>query len=335
MSGKRRSTEVRRPGSLVRAVQTLARKAGLAVGFDDLHAAMGLSWLVCAVREEPDLAAWPMAARDVFLPEALALWGLRVRDLHPPSAARGLERVGEFTQHFEASYRPLILRALEHRQPVLAWRGWPGEAAAAWGLIERTRENGAGFSGQVYLGESGARGKQLDLVRPPVQVYVVEAVEPKRPREFDLVRVALDHARRVLTDEPGERWGIVCGPGAYTLWQHRLTAAAAEEVGAVVSAHAELAEATAAAHRSAIRFLNHHLPPDRPDWADIFRELRRTSDQAMAVLEASTEASQAPSARTIEGRAALVDLLTVAETAAIHAGRALTAFARGAATEAV
>ena len=75
---------------------------------DDLNAALGMCWSPVAVPTEPDLGAWSLYARDAFLPEAGQLFGLTIRDMHPPEAARGLDTAAEFAQHFDASYRPLM-----------------------------------------------------------------------------------------------------------------------------------------------------------------------------------------------------------------------------------
>ncbi|UCC31209.1 MAG: hypothetical protein JSU86_02815, partial [Phycisphaerales bacterium] len=124
-SGGRPSSD---PGmSLTFALQALAHDAGYEINLDDLNAALGLPWMTPAVPRERDLACWPMYARDAFLAEAGRLFGMNIRDIHPPEAARGLNGFPEFQQHFDASYRPLILKALEHNQAVLAWQGWPGD----------------------------------------------------------------------------------------------------------------------------------------------------------------------------------------------------------------
>ena len=85
-------------------------------------------------------------ARDALLVEGARVFGMTVRGLHPPEAARGLEHSAEYAQHFAASYRPLILRALENRQPVLArlGRGEFGNHHPIWGAIEDSSDGGVG-----------------------------------------------------------------------------------------------------------------------------------------------------------------------------------------------
>ena len=115
--------------------------------------------------------------RDARLIEAGKHFGMQIRDVHPPEAARGLEAAAEFDQHFDASYRPLILRALENNQGVIAWRGWAGERELSWGWIRIARDEGVGFRGATIWSERELNSLRNDLlVRPAVQLYIVERV---------------------------------------------------------------------------------------------------------------------------------------------------------------
>ncbi|MDO8631426.1 MAG: hypothetical protein Q7R41_13135, partial [Phycisphaerales bacterium] len=195
--------------SLVHAVRAIARDAGNEIDFDDLLAAMGLSWMVCTVPDEPNVTDWSMYARDAFLIPAGRLFGLTIREIHPPQAARGLDHAAEFEQHFDASYRPLILRALEHRQPVLAWRGWPGERRLWWGVVTAPCDEGIGFRGAVYPSRDlSVASEPHVLVSPPTQLYVVETVAARRPVEGELEAFQSEQRRRVLSGEIDERFGI-------------------------------------------------------------------------------------------------------------------------------
>jgi len=209
--------------SLPRTVRAMAGEAGYDVDLDDLNAALGLSWMVCAVPGEADIDSWMMYARDAFLIPAGRLFGMEIREIHPPEAARGLDAAAEFDQHFDASYRPLILRALEHDQPVLAWQGWPSERRLWWGIIQAACVEGVGFRGVTI--SDGARGERTEthiLQKPPIQLYVVETIRPAQPDADELLELALDHARRVLGNEVGDRFGVVTGPAAYGEWIARI-----------------------------------------------------------------------------------------------------------------
>ncbi len=263
--------------SLTFALRAIARRAGLEIDHDDLNAVLGLSWMVCAVPREADVGRWAMYARDAFLVEAGRLFGLHIRDIHPPDAARGLDRAAEFDQHFDASYRPLILRALENDQPVLAWQGWEGGRGLAWGWIREACDDGVGFRGAVV--ESNEALSSCDvatLVRPPIQLYVVERVTACHPEPGELMGMALDHARRVLADEWHKRFGVVTGPSAYEEW---LQVAGASGSG-------RQAAAILAGHESAIRFLER---PRRGLSAGFPRIARQLVEESFAVVQSMRE----------------------------------------------
>ncbi|MBI4717796.1 MAG: hypothetical protein HY763_08340 [Planctomycetes bacterium] len=249
--------------SLTSALGFVARRAGTDLDRDDLHAALGLSLMICAVPGEPDLARWITYARDAFLPQAASLFGMTVRDLHPPRAAHGLHRAAEFAQHFEASYAPLVRRALENGQPVLAWQGWEGQADGLWGVIESTTREGVGFAGRPFPASAPSPASPLPLTRPPTQVYVVEAPVPRTPREGVLVAQALELARRTINNTADTVAGAVTGLPALDAWIDWWTTAlesADAMVYELVAAHIRLTASIAAGHRSAQRFFAQHQP---------------------------------------------------------------------------
>jgi hypothetical protein len=203
--------------SLTAALQALLRWAGGDARYADVHAVLGLAFLISARGPEHCLASWMLEGRDVFLAETAAAFGLRLRALHPPEAARGLEDSAEFAQHFDASYKPLIARALEHGQPVLARGAWAGQAGL-WGVITNT--DGAGFSGTSVATGSGTAA----LTAPAVQVYVVEDARWRVPDAGELWRSAIDRAQVVLQNRLVGRLDLTTGPEVFRLWQERLRA---------------------------------------------------------------------------------------------------------------
>ena len=166
--------EVLRPqDSLAFTVRAIARQGGIEIDHMELVVALGI---VTPAVPSP-AASSIMFGRDARLIEAGKLVGMQIRDVHPPEAARGLESAAEFDQHFDASYRPLILRALENNQGVIAWRGWAGERELSWGWIRAACDEGVGFRGATIWSEQELNSLRNDLlVRPAVQLYIVERV---------------------------------------------------------------------------------------------------------------------------------------------------------------
>jgi hypothetical protein len=157
--------------SLTFAVRAIASAAGVEIDHEALNDALG--YLPPALGGD----AGSMYGRDARLIEAGKAFGMQIRAVHPPETARGLEDAPEFEQHFDLSYRPLILRALENGQYVLAWRGWAGERELSWGWILAACEDGIGFRGATIWSEQELDSLRDDLlVRPAVQLYVVERI---------------------------------------------------------------------------------------------------------------------------------------------------------------
>jgi len=206
--------------SLALSLQAVSGWAGLEIDYCSLCAALGLSLMTTSTGRDDDcLWRWMAYGRDVRLVEAAALFALRLREAHPPDAARNLDRAPGFAQHFEASYQPIVLRALENDQPVLAWQGWPAPRQVMWGVITGPSDGGIGLAGVTIWSD----GRTVPLVGPPVQLYVVEEASPRQPSHDELLRFVIDSAHRVLHNELDERWGIVTGSRAYDLWAKRLT----------------------------------------------------------------------------------------------------------------
>lgn len=238
--------------TLTDALRRLALERGVDLDRDAIHAALGLCWGIVAGDDDTPLSEWPGLARDRFLVPAATMFGIRVRGLHPPAAAKNLHAAAEFVQHFDASYRPLIHRALEHGQPVLAWRGWDSAPPLHWGVIRAAGDRGIGFEGDVpchgtasqramepapswefehsrragderaWLPDEGHGWRSAVLVRCPTQVYAVEAIEPRMPSSDDLTALILDHARTALAGQGCADFGVLTGPAAIDRWITRI-----------------------------------------------------------------------------------------------------------------
>lgn len=167
-------TTVRPAESLTFAVRAIARAAGIEIGHAALNDALG--YLPPALGGD----AGSMYGRDARLVEAGKNFGMQIRGVHPPEAARGLEDAPEFEQHFDLSYRPLILRALENGQHVLAWRGWAGGRELSWGWIRTAGTDGIGFRGATIWSEAELKTLRDDLLtKPAIQLYIVERIESR------------------------------------------------------------------------------------------------------------------------------------------------------------
>ena len=224
--------------SLTCAVDHILRQAGGDVDLGTVHTALGLGLLLCAVPDDEDVRTWPGCARDAFLVEGGQLFGLTVRPMHPPEAARGLAGAAEFRQHFDASYRPLVMRALEHDQPVLAWCAFGGDRTRNWGIITDTCEDQLGFRGTIVT----ALGSETDVAveAPPSQLYVIELLEPRRPDRNELAGAIVRHTAAALDGSLDETFGIVTGAAALGAWAARLTEVPSD-VSAFGAEHAGLA----------------------------------------------------------------------------------------------
>ncbi len=243
--------------SLAASVHAILRAAGSDASCADLGAALGLSLLTVATGRDDDCVGdWPACGRDAFLIQASALFGLRLREVHPPDAARGLAGSAEFAQHFEASYRPIVRNALDNAQAVIAWQGWPEPSGNSWGVITATSADGIGLAGANLASE----GRVVPLVGSPVQLYVAEDLIPQVPPVATLLYTAASNARHALSGALGERLGAVTGPAVYERWAARVARMAACPGCGDGSGrcHARLAEAIGLARRSAISFWRRH-----------------------------------------------------------------------------
>ncbi len=302
-------------GSLGAAIEMVARSAGVEIDSDVVSAMMGWPWLICAGADESCPRTWHRLARDAFFIEAGPALGLSLRELHPPRAARGLDGLAEFPQHFDASYKPLILRALEHRQPVILAATDPDGNAPTWRVIlpEQTSTD-------------DALTRSLSTTAPaPTQVYVVERMS-QSVADFDqLLTVTLDHARRALSGEVDRSLGVVTGPRACDRWIRSLSDnKPCPSCGkAIESCLTALAGAIAGEHVRLIRFLDAHRGGVPDETRRLVATIETTSRDVIASLGGQEPASTIPQAVAAIAnlRASLVRLLTALDARALVAPR--------------
>jgi len=246
----------KRLGSLPLSLMALQRWSGGNTQYRSINAVLGLSVRTTAVRGSSCLGWWSTHGCDRFLIEAAAMFGMRLRPVHPPAAAVGLADHGPFDQHFEASYAPLIRAALDHGQPVLAWCGWPDARASLWGIITTTCDDGIGFAGTTMWSHE----QLVALIRPPIQLYIVEEIRPRHPDNAQLLRAAVSRFRAMLNDRQNDDSRILGGVAAYDEWLRRLTT---EDVCPSCSkghgkCHVQHARFICSDRASAVRFFEHH-----------------------------------------------------------------------------
>ena len=200
--------------SLAVAVRSVLANSGNLRTYEELLAILGLGAAVVAVPDDR-LGHWFTYARDAALEPAAVLCGLRLRHLHPPAASAGLSRSAEFAQHFHDSYVPLIKEALEHGQPVLAWRGWPPPRDRLWGVVTHT-EGGMLFGRTLWHD-----GRPLPLTGPAHQVYVIEQVNADALDELSATQ-RFRHVRIQALAAWHNDWshvpGVITGAAAYEAW---------------------------------------------------------------------------------------------------------------------
>ncbi len=204
--------------SLAASLGAVLAYTGAGRPYDELVAALGLGFATVVTTDDA-LGWWSTYARDASLAATAELYGLRLRALHPPEAARGLSRSAEYGQHFRDSYVPLIARALEHNQLVLAWRGWPEPRDRFWGVITKVQ-------GETLLGHTlQADGRPLPLIGPAHQVYIAEEFRLPEPRAVTAAHLfthAAQQACAVWTGSWGRHANVETGAAAYRAWQDAL-----------------------------------------------------------------------------------------------------------------
>jgi hypothetical protein len=300
------------PGSLGAAIDVIARSAGVTIDADALSATMGWPWLICAGADDTCPRNWHRLARDAFFIEAGRALGLTLRELHPHRAARGLDALPEFAQHFDASYKPLILRALEHDQPVIISTPdstAPGNAPTWRAILSAETRNADAFN-QITTHASSATIPS-PTPGPPTQVYVVECASATGA-DFDrLLSVTLDHARRALAGEADNGFGVVTGPRACDGWIRLLRdEKPCPACGQTIESCLEVfAGAIAREHGRLLRFLDGHMDDVPATARHLFATIEATSRDVIGALDRNEALAADPRADAVADlRASLVRL---------------------------
>ncbi len=303
--------------SLAICLQGVAESVRGQIDYDDLCSALGLSMTTVSAGSIDAPGWWMTCGRDLLVEPVAELFGIRLRNLHPPGMGVELYGADEFEQHFEASYEPLIARAIENGQPVLAWRGWPDLGAYHWGVI-------TGVDDQGFTGRTIWRGGQIDrLVEPTYQCYVVEECEPVAPPLERLFKSTVRAANVYINQAPfapltggGGPLRLVTGPAAYDAWELWIEHLADAEAATAWTEHRQHAEFITASRRSAIAFLKKYASVAGPDRRDVLAEMVAHCEAVVEQLAESVDEQRAASAfRTRGGRERLLAGVHAAEAA--------------------
>lgn len=274
--------------SIVLALLAIAEAGGMTLDYDDLCAAMGLSFTAVSTTAEPSPGWWLTFGRDVFVEPVGERFGFRLRNLHPPDVGVDMLGADEFPQHFEISYKPLICRALENDQPVLAWQGWADDRWPHWGVITAVQSDA--LLGVTLGGEEGL----VPLTNPAMQCYVVEAYEPTEVPRDQLFALAMASAdgymnRGVLnpTVDDVRKPRVVTGPAGFDAWEHWLTTEI--ENDDAWYEHVHHAQRVCASRKSARRFLKKSLEFLSPKQRETVIDAIDCCDDLLTHLETSCD----------------------------------------------
>ncbi len=160
----------------------LACDAGTGIDCDAVLTALGAGIGFFFTQSADDDLPGFAECHDFALMETAALFGVRIRAMHPPRARHRLSESEEFAEHFTDSYVPLIERALDNNQRVLAFRGWSSEAGATWGIVDRHDNDSDALWGRI---PDCAEPIRLD--QPALQCYVVEELQSVKPNAKDIL----------------------------------------------------------------------------------------------------------------------------------------------------
>lgn len=304
--------------SLALALRAAIEAASGEIDYDTLCATLGVSFAAVSVSAESAPGWWMTYGRDAFVEPVAELFGLRLRNLQPPDVGLEMTQAVEFPQHFEASYKPLVQRAIENGQPVLAWQGWPGVSGLFWGVIARAQAETLGGT------TLWAEGPRVTMTGPAMQCYVVEDFARREPTPLQVLKTAMQHADAYMNRAPFAPVtagagvpAIVTGPAAFDAWERWLseTEFGPIEEDASWREHRQHAEFVMSSWQSAGRFLEAMRPVVPAECRDNLAATIETCGQIVALLDPS--AAEAGAREAFDSRAGRERLL-----AAVHAAEA-------------
>ncbi len=243
--------------SLLCCLDAVLKGYGCRVDRDELAVVLGDAVQVTHAAEARPGEQWNVYGRHAFLESAARLYGLELRDLHPPGAAPLPVPPPEFVGHFADSYLPLVRAALAHGYPALAWMGWPAPNRTGWGIITSV-DVGGPVVGRTPFSE----GRTVVLEGPPVQVYTVQEFQECRLSFEQVLNIAFGHTAAVLNNQIPSNYRVVTGVAALEKWRDE------------AEPQAGVAVAMIAGRSSAARFFRRIADrhPSAGEYAAIFEE---------------------------------------------------------------
>lgn len=243
--------------SLLSCLDGALRYYGCRVDRDELAVVLGDAVLVTHAAEARPGERWNVYGRHAFLEPAARLYGLALRDLHPPEAAPLPVPPPEYLGHFADSYLPLVRTALGHGYPALAWMGWPEPNRTRWGVITKVDAGG-----RVVGRTPFSHGRSVTLEGPPVQVYTVQEFQKRCPPMEEILSAAFEHAEAVLNNRIPNNFRVVTGIAALEKWR--------DETNSPAGVAASMIVGRSSAARFFRRFADQHQSAD--EYAGIFGE---------------------------------------------------------------
>jgi hypothetical protein len=201
--------------SLDFCVEAVLAAFGHSVAREELSAVMGNAFLLSYSVDAPPGQQWNAYGRHTFLETTARLYGLELRDLHPPDAAPLPLTPPEFEGHFVDSYLPLVQTALAHGYPAFAWMGWPQPNGTLWGVVTGfDAANGRCLGQTIY-----SRGRPVAFTSAPVQVYTVQEFREVRASPAELLKVMLNHAAVIMKNLIPSNYRVTSGPASLEAWR--------------------------------------------------------------------------------------------------------------------
>ncbi|HKQ46659.1 MAG TPA: hypothetical protein VJZ71_01165 [Phycisphaerae bacterium] len=288
--------------SLLLSLEAVLSAYGRCVPRDELAAALGDAFLLTYAAEARPGEQWNTYGRHAFLESAARLYGLELRDLHPPDAAPLPLPPPEFEDHFTDSYLPLVRTALDHEHPALAWMGWPAPQRAIWGVItDYDPSRGECLGRSIYSG-----GRTVALAAAPVQIYTVQEYRETTPPPPAIIDVALNRAAAVLADRLPVKYRVVTGVVALEKWR----AAAMEDSGA--DWHSRLVQSFVTGRRRAVEFFRLHCGAASADQAAAVEQYAAIFEEQVQFLAPLARESNGP-AELQKELPAVLDLIIALE----------------------